>query len=355
MRNSCLGDNFAPVKNLKIMIMYRLTVILLFICCHIVVSAQEDSIRKMVFNGAVTVELNYGNNASDGNVTSKIDLPHLILNGDLHWGKGWSIISVFEYERFYEDGVWGNDFNNNFCTNKLYITKQFSDEIHIKAGIIETPVGITNSEGPALTIYDPESESGILPLKWHETGISFYGNKGKFGYQLSALAYINNLFHRTEMLGGAARLDYYPIEPLRIGVSGYYGKSCHGMINRGRPEFMDDDNALAYWSMDFDYQQRGLLVDGSVIYCSDSNAKSVGIEAGFDILTLCNSYMQLIPFVRYDGLWGKTFQGKTKYTAGVNFSPFKNLILKSEYGIRCLNDGSTERMLDFCAGYTICF
>ena len=65
-----------------------------------------------------------------------------------------------------------------------------------------------------------------------------------------------------------------------------------------------------------DYVNSGFVVDGSAIYCSNGTSKSVGLELGYDIMTLSNllkNKVQFVPFIRYDGVAGKKIDTKNKY------------------------------------------
>lgn len=323
-------------------------------CYSVVVMGQEDSISIPGFTGAINSEINYGPKCLDNGQTTW-DFPHFKLDGELCIGRGWSVTASLEYERSYADGLWNNDFQDDFCTNALYVSKRFSDKMQMKAGIIDVPVGLTNHGGPALTIHDPECEADILPITWHETGVALYGSVSKWDYSVSVLSYICSPLSASEMLGVAVRADYRMIESLRVGISGYGGKSCHGMINRCAPDYFDK-NSLYYLSCDMDYLDDGLLVDGSVTYSSEHSSRSIGLEIGYDLFSqsrMRRSKTQLIPFIRYDYVCVKTIGAKRKCTIGMNICPVENLMFKVEYGIRRYASASTVRLLNFSLGYTV--
>lgn len=172
--------------------------------------------------GEVYTEVNYGHKYY-GEDRNKWDFPHVVIAADLVLGNGWSLTGEFEYERFYEDGEWGNDFKANYATNKFFVTKKWNEAVNVKAGIIDVPVGITNAGGPALTIYDPESEAALLPMSWHEGGAAFYGRLGRISYTASALTYITAPFNSSCMIGGAASLGYEPADGVGVALSGFWG------------------------------------------------------------------------------------------------------------------------------------
>ncbi|HCN54015.1 MAG TPA: hypothetical protein DIS88_09555 [Prevotella sp.] len=338
--------------------MVRIKMLLLIGFClyqYVTWAGDEDSIPTI--SGSVYSEVNYGH-AFQGSQGIQWDFPHLIIDGHVAWGEGWSVTAELEYERFRQDGHWDHNFRQCYSTNLLYVCKSIHPSIQVKAGILDVPVGITNHYGPALTIYDPESEAEILPMTWHEAGIAICGSLGKskrWNYTLEVLAYCDVPLRNSTLLGTAARLDYVFPSALRIGISSYWGTSSHGMIHDGGPGYYGTDGIFV-GDLDFDYQNHGWIIDGSAIYSSDKSAKSVGCEIGYDLFHASGSYrIQLIPFFRYDGFWAQGSQPLCQYTLGTNFSPLPHFVLKAEYGMRHVSGSRKECRMDLCFGYTIEF
>ena len=290
----------------------------------------EDSVENKKLEFGLYTEVNYGRLA-ENEPRNLWDFPHAIFDATAHLGKGWHINLEFEYERFYENGEWGNNFNDNFTANKVYVSKNFKSSFGIKAGIIEVPVGIVNIDGPALTIYDPENESALLPMTWHEGGMGIYGDIGKFSYCLAGYVFTAIPAVESKFLGGAFRLDYHPKEYFRIGVSSYWGTPCKSNAHRADLTYLEHDGLL-YGAVDFEYDRNGLIAEGSLIYNTDHSARSAGIEVGYDLFQY--SSVSLIPFVRYDGVNHMGEDNFNKYTFGVNFLPMENLTVKCEYSNR---------------------
>lgn len=315
--------------------------------------AQSDTdslvLDKNTLNVSLSSELNIGHRYY-GNDRSVIDLPHFVLDVEANLNKGISISAEIEYERMYEDGEWNNSFIDNFSVNKLYINKQISSGANIKTGIIEVPVGLVNSYGSPLTIYDPESESGILPMTWRETGLAFWGEKKKLRYEISLFACLHSPLRKSHLIGGSARLDYSPNQLLRFGLSGYYGRASRGLSNDAFPDFINRKR-LCYSSVDFTYSSKGFVADGSAVYCSDGDTKSFGMEVGYNLLNNNTAGMQLTPFVRCDAIYGSKVSYMRKYTLGVNASPCQNFLLKVEYGIKHYRHNNDECSLNFSIGY----
>lgn len=334
------------------MVHVRLSLFVILLFSATCVNGQNDSLRSIVFAGSANMEVRFGPNCM-GNEQATLSCPHIIIGGRLSLLNGWSVTSQFEYEHSYDNHEWGNDFNSEFCTNMLYVTKNFSDALNVKVGILDIPVGKTNSGGPALTIDDPDNEADIMPMMWHETGISLFGSYKKFAYSLTATSYLNTF----EMLGVAARTDYRFGDSLRVGLSGYIGKKCHGMIGR---EMSDkySSSCMKYFTMDMDYSVNGFMLDCSMVYCSGGNCKSIGCEFGYDLMSHTDYnkfHSQIIPFLRYDCVCGQNLTNKQKYTMGIDVVPIPNLIFKAEYGIRDYAHSVISSQLAFSLGYTVNF
>lgn len=344
--------DYTDVMNLR---KTMVAALLLLVCGASIARADDDGTdTSAIFEGEVSFETNCGHNYYGDNRTV-FDFPHIELSGLLRLGKGWSLSADFEYERFYEDGAWCGSFKDMFSTNMLYVNKAFDEKLNVKGGILDIPVGITNSGGPALTIYDPESESGVLPMSWHETGLAVWGAVGNWRYEASMISCLDFPINRSCALGVAFRNDFTDVvDGLRIGAGGYWGKSSCGMARRCRAgEFIGTDGVF-FGVVDFDFRKNGWIADGSAVYCTDCGVKSVGMEVGYDFAVLTRFHEKgviLLPFVRYDGVF--EVESRNKMTLGANISPLRNLVLKVEYGHRRFCGMKTEKTFDVGIGYTI--
>lgn len=340
------------------MVLSKMFLVLCVMLCMAVgvCAGKTDNDTLAVFEGEVLLEANYGY-SSYGDHRELCDFPQIVFCGDVRLGRGWTVSAEFEYERFYENGAWCNSFKDNFTTNRLYVNREFTGKANVKGGIVDVPVGLTNSGGPALAIYDPENEAAIMPLSWHETGVALWGECREWRYEMSFMAGVDVPFNRSCALGLAVRADYCGLaDGLRMGASGYWGKSSHGMIGRcPAGDFMGTDGVLLA-AFDFDYQKNGLVADGSVVYCTDENVKSAGMELGYDFARLlgwCRKSMSFIPFVRYDGVFAGC--ATNKFTLGTNVSLLSCFVFKAEYSSRRVCGTARENAFNFGIGYVWAF
>ena len=350
----------------------------------------------------------YKNDPSHG----RFDVPHAVIYISYDFGKGWIMSSEIEFEHggsgsavekeWEEGGEWEQETEKGgeVELEQFWIQKTFAPWANVRVGHIVVPVGLNNAYHEPLnyfTVYRPEGENTILPSTWHDTGISFWGRLGDFRYEIQALAGLDALlFNRDNWIqngagspfefkvankyGFAVRLDNYTIPGLRVGLSGYYGRSFHnsfphdmeseGQVNK------DIKGDVYIGALDFTLNRWNWIVRGNVDYgyLSDAarisslknnsaggsspvkrsdvgkNAVAVGIEAGYDIFSqipkLRNDGQKLYLFGRYeyyDSYIRAASQAEANYTAknryafGINYSPLPQIVVKAEYSKRYFN------------------
>ena len=342
----------------------------------------------------------------------RFDVPHAVVYLSYDFGKGWTMSSEIEFEHtgvgsaieqeFEEAGEWEQEVEKGgeVELEQFWIQKSFSRAANIRLGHLVVPVGLNNAHHEPLnyfTVYRPEGENTILPSTWHDTGISLWGRKGSFKYQLMMVAGLDAFkFNRDGWIhagagssfeykvankyGFAIRLDNYSLPGLRIGISGYYGNSMHNT----QPHDMENEGninkkltgTVAIGSVDFTLNRFNWIVRGQADYgyVSDAadintikrtrarisnspyssmpfakNAMALGIEAGYDVFSqiekLRADNKKLYVFGRFEkynsyipsGDQQKyEFTSKTRFVGGLNYYPVPQIALKAEYSYRKL-------------------
>lgn len=248
---------------------------------HAAHSAHEPS-----FFGYAAMELNYGYYFHRQHPV-QWDVPHITLGGTLHIKNGWSIVAEIEYERFYEDGTWQNDFASNQATNLFYINKKLSTSLDIRLGILPIPIGLVNRTACLFTIYDPISESAILPMTWHDAGIALQGHWGRWNGFAGLYATGKLPLKRSRITGGILRTEYAS-DPLTIGGAIYLGNPHEGMYSVDfEPENTIHSECL--YALDATYESGGWRMAGSIISSSVQHRQTLGLEVGYDLFSLRNS------------------------------------------------------------------
>ena len=294
----------------------------------------------------------------DADSHGRFDIPHAVIYLGYDFGKGWTMGSEIEfehggtgtsYEREYEEGgEWESEVEKGgeVELEQFWLQKSFCRAINLRLGHIVVPVGLNNSHHEPLnffTVYRPEGENTILPSTWHQTGVSLWGYVGRFKYELQFLegldamqfdrdGWINKGTHSAfefdpaSKYAGAARVDYFATQGLRIGMSGYYGHSINNSLQNDSRKYK---GVVSIGSVDFTLNRYNWIVRGQATYgylgdayqvkflsgrstktspYSSSevgkNAVAIGIEAGYDVFSqiprLREDGQKLYVFGRYD-------------------------------------------------------
>jgi len=351
---------------------------------------------------------NYANDPSHG----RFDIPHAVIYLGYDFGKGWTMGTEIEFEHtgsgvaveqeFEEAGEWEQEVEKGgeVELEQFWLQKSFAKWANVRLGHIIVPVGLNNAHHEPLnffTVYRPEGENNVLPSTWHDTGISFWGRYKDFRYELLMVAGLDAMnfsrdgwvhsgagsaleFKVANKYGFAARIDNYSIPGLRVGISGYYGKSFHNSF----PHDMEGDG-LKYdnvkghvWigSVDFTFNKYNWIARGQADYgyLSDAstistikatrssianspynetwvgkNAFAIGFEAGYNIFSQIPKMRQdrqkLYLFGRYDfydSYIPPSDQKKYEFTRrhcmtfGINYYPIPQIAIKADYSKRFL-------------------
>ena len=253
----------------------------------------------------------YKNDPSHG----RFDIPHAVLYVGYDFGKGWSVGMEIEFEHggsggaiekeAEEGGEWEaeTEKGGEVELEQFWVQKSFADWANIRFGHIVLPFGLTNAHHEPLnffTVYRPEGERTIIPSTWHQTGISFWGRAGDFRYELQFTGGLDAFqFDRTYWIGkGAqspyefevankfgllARVDNYTIPGLRIGVSGYYGKTMHNTfphdLETDGNRYKDIKGNIYLGSIDFTYNAHNWIARGYADYGYVSDAQAISAVA----------------------------------------------------------------------------
>ena len=342
----------------------------------------------------------------------RFDIPHAVIYLDYDFGKGWKFSTEIEFEHggsgsavekeWEEGGEWETETEKGgeVELEQFWIQKTICKELNIRVGHIVVPVGLNNAYHEPLnffTVYRPEGEDTILPSTWHDTGISIWGQSGDFRYEVQVIAGLDAYnfdregwvadgansafeFKVANKYGFVARIDNYTIPGLRIGLSGYYGKSMHNTYphdSEGSTSSNKDvKGKVAIGSFDFTYKGHNWIARGQADYgyLSDAkriselknsasagtsnpnsgsvvgkNALAIGVEAGWDLFSqihkLREDNQKLYIFGRYEyynpympapDQYTYEYTRKQRIAAGLNYHPLPQIVVKAEYSYRFL-------------------
>ena len=295
-----------------------------------------------------------------------------------------------EYETELEKG-------GEVALEQFHLTRLITPAFNIRVGHMIMPVGLTNSHHEPLNFFTaarPEGATTLMASTWHETGIAAFGRFGRgtatFDYEAMITAGLNpngfdcynwikkakQGFLETDNFSApayTARLNWTGVKGLRVGASVLYnpkaGKNSDKLITY---DGLDDINILLY---SFDAQYVGKYVTARANYFSGNISETVGItaanrrysskspysrmgpvakravdwsaEIGFNLKSFfpgVKNFPVIYPFAHYnyynpqeeceEGLIADKRCQVSMWSAGINWRPLPNLVVKADYTTR---------------------
>jgi opacity protein-like surface antigen len=256
----------------------------------------------------------------------------------------------------------------------------WTDWANGRAGLMLLPMGFINEvhEPPFfLGVHRPETERRILPATWREMGAGVFGRIGEdFEYRAYGVTGFNAAgFSSSGIRGGrqsgnrsvaedfafVSRMDWTPLDGLLLGGSAYVGNS--GQDQTSSSTGLDlPDARLTIGELHAQWRRGRLQTRGVFAYSHLSDADDLNValgksptaavandmlggyvELGYDLWSLFfdGGEKSLVPFARveyvdtqYDVPSGYTADRNKAfwlYTAGIDFKPTPNVVLKLEY------------------------
>jgi len=272
------------------------------------------------------------------------DVHRLVLLVAYRFNKRLNLISEIEWEHVKEVSV-----------EQAYVNYSLKPEITLQAGLMLVPMGITNLYHEPTTLNGvtrPLIDKIIVPTTWREIGIGMAGTLS--GLSMKYQVYLFNGFKSydggglisgkyglrkarqsgAEAISGspnlAARIEYFGVLGLNLGLSAYVGKTestLYNGIEKSNEILMARADSsrvgLAMIGADLRYQKKGFQLRSQLYYSSLSNTgqynfftakdgipNDVGktmrayyVEAAYNIFrAISKSGSQLNLFVRYTNL-----------------------------------------------------
>lgn len=369
----------------------------------------EAVMQRMFYNDDI---LRYSSPASykTGN-HGRFDLPHVVFYIGYDFGRGWKLGAEVEFEHGgagaavevenEEGGEYESEIEKGgeVILEQFWLEKSWSSRANLRMGHIIVPVGLTNMHHMPTEFFSvlrPEEETSLIPCTWHETGISFWGNAGKWRYEIMFVAGLDAErfshsgwvsggltspyeFSIANQYAGAFRIDNSSIKGLRIGLSGFYGHSAHNSLKSIRYKNKNVNGAVSIGAIDAVYNDYNILFRGNFLYghLADSyiistintslpsaspsprkwvasDATSWYVELGYDVMSLFRNRQYKGDKLWIYGHYGyynsmykmqnnietgaaiepKAWCEKNVISGGVNYYPMSGLVIKAEYSLR---------------------
>jgi hypothetical protein len=279
--------------------------------------------------------------SSDRRYNGILDVHRLVMLFGYNFNSRTQFITEIEYEHVSEVYI-----------EQAFLQYRILPWLNFRGGLMLIPMGIINEyhEPPSYNgVERPVLDNVIAPTTWRELGFGFTGNfyQSDLRYQLYLVNGFNGYDSKGVVTGrglrsgrqkGAdsyisapnlsAKVEYYGIRGLNVGVSGYFGDTQSKLYNNldtANPGALARaDSSVVGISMlgaDARYSIKGFQLRGQYYYTSLSNTpeynhfnrtagnpNDVGksmmgyyVEAAYNLFqTLQSVRTELIPFIRYE-------------------------------------------------------
>ncbi len=273
---------------------------------------------------------------------------------------------------------------------QAFIDYRLHDYVHFRAGLMLVPMGIINEYHEPVTfngVERPNVDKYIIPTTWREIGAGFSGTIADIGIRYQAYV-INGLssYDNEAALSGKKglrsgrqkgaqttfshpnatfRLDYFGLNNLKFGVSGYVGKTQSSLYDRVEAEenfnVASADSSVVGMSMfaaDVRYRYKGFEARAQYVLGNIANSTQYNtmfgtdvasaiqgyyVEAGYDVLRFFPGKFEkrLVAFCRYENynthhkvageLTKNDSYNRTDITTGLTFHLDKGVALKADF------------------------
>ncbi|WP_321516773.1 hypothetical protein [Marinifilum fragile] len=325
-----------------------------------------------------------------------MDVHRMVLFFGYQFNDKTSFVTEIEYEHVKE-----------LYVEQAFLNYNIKPNTSIRGGLMLVPMGITNEYHEPTTfngVERPSVDKYIVPTTWREIGVGITGRlaNAPLKYQLYVMNGFNGFDGSGKLRGSdglrkgrqkgaestftspsvSAKVDYYGIKGLNLGLSGYFGKTQSSEFN-GLDK--DDDFAeevadstrvgISMLGLDLRYKLDAFQVKGQYIHSyindvkeyNDKTGKDLGkqmrgyyLEAGYDLLH--GKEQSLVPFVRYenynthhkvDGITANKAYDREDWFVGLSYHLAKGAVVKVDY--QRFKDGNDVKKNFINCGFGVWF
>ncbi|MEE4260044.1 MAG: hypothetical protein V2I62_09805 [Bacteroidales bacterium] len=259
-----------------------------------IANSMLNSDRKLNIGGYAQIDYNqpFGGNT---HYNGKLDVHRLVLLFGYRFTNKLSFVTEIEVEHVKEVYV-----------EQAFLNYALNTYVNFRGGLLLIPMGIVNEyhEPPTFNgVERPLIDKYIVPTTWREIGAGITGTIPEVSMRYQA--YLVNGFKsynsgdayitgKSGLRGGrqkgaesfitfpnfTARVEYYGVLGLNLGLSGYVGKTqssaYHKIDKEDSPAIATADSSVVGVSMvgfDMRYQRKGFQLKGQVYYTSLTNTE----------------------------------------------------------------------------------
>ncbi|MFO7658727.1 MAG: hypothetical protein R6W78_16830 [Bacteroidales bacterium] len=360
---------------------------------------------KLVFGGYGEVHYNQPIDGSTYN-NGKLDVHRMVMLFGYNFNEKTQFVTEIEFEHVSEVYV-----------EQAFLQYKLNNSMNFRGGLLLVPAGIINEYHEPATfngVERPLIDQYIAPTTWREIGFGITGNilpaslkyqayvmNGFNGYDGSSHLSGNSGLRKARQKGAgsyisspnfAGKIEYFGFRGLNIGLSGYFGNTqstlYDGIDKNDDASIATADSSVVGVSMlglDARFNLQGLQLRGQFYYTALSNSAHYNVftadsdgtlndlgksmigyyaEAGYNVLRLAKTEMQLVPFVRYEylnmhnlvesNISRNLAYEKTAITTGLTLTLTKGAVVKTDF--QFVNDAATDKYkMTFNAGVGVMF
>src|SRR5690606_29677414 len=339
---------------------------------------QQENAAQRILSGNVSSGVTVGGygeityNQPEGD-NGELDVQRLVLLFGYKFNDKVQFVTEVELEHVEEVYV-----------EQAFLQYSLSDRVNLRGGLMLVPMGIVNEYHEPTTfngVERPRMDKSIVPTTWREIGVGVSGrfDELSLGYQtyvFTGFASVNG----SKVLGGkdglrngrqkgiqstvdspnlSAKLNYYGLPGLRLGLSGYVGRS------QAQDDVEDIDGSsvgLSMVGLDARYAYKRIAARGQFVYAGLTDTEAYNqlyydldadptlalgnamqgwyLEAAFNLLPLTKK-QQLYAFARYedydtnakvkgDLLVNDAFN-RTEWPLGLRYKIAPGAVVKADY------------------------
>jgi len=321
---------------------------------------------------------------------AKLDVHRMVLLLGYKFNDRTQFITELEFEHVKEIYV-----------EQAFIQYSLTDNVNLRAGLMLVPMGIVNEYHEPTTfngVERPSMDKSIVPSTWREIGLGLSGryNDASLRYQI----YMFNGFtskNGSKLLGGsnglrngrqkgaestmnsvnfAGKLDYYGLPGLRLGLSGYVGRT---QSDKSIEDLDGADVGVAMIGLDARYAKRRFSARGQFIHASITDSDAYNTYYGSDLGSALQGWYvetaynllsqdkeeQLIGFVRYEdfnthattagNLAQNLSYDRNEWTFGFTYKVAPGAAFKADYQFKNNAVAGSETIKQLNLGFGIWF
>ncbi len=299
----------------------------------------------------------------------EIDVQRLVLLFGYQFNEKTQFVTEVEFEHVQEVFI-----------EQAFVNYNIAPNVSLRCGLMLVPMGIINEYHEPTTfngVERPEVDNVIVPSTWREIGVGVTGrfNEISLAYQ----AYVFNGFkslNETNTLGGSnglrngrqkgiqstinkpnlsTKLDYYGLPGLRLGLSGYFGRT---QALDAVDMMVGSDVGISVVGLDARYAYQRFTARGQFIHASISDSEAYNtlnnatlgsklqgwyLEAAYNLLSQ-DKQQRLFAFTRYEeydthadtegALVKNNAYDRNDLTTGLSYHIAPGVVLKGDYQFR---------------------